>query len=421
MNKMPTLADPNPSGRREERAPSLLVVNFRLPGKEAFIERYAANISRGGIFLVSRELHPVGTELCFEVRTAEGASAFNAKGVVCWSRNADAAKQLPPGLGIQFTEIDDENRAVVERMVTTAEQAARVPGVSGTAAVPALIPADAAVKSWLESLETQPAPRHSKALLWVGLFMGIAVPTGLLAGWVLRGWSGEQDAMGTGGVVAVAPPSPVAVSSPDSVAKQPRAAPAENPREIVLEGTPAAMAEAETEAGQETSELSEDRQLREISSASEPKRTRPAKPGDDARSSRGTKGTPATMAEGQGRDGKKMDLSSMPNQAVPAVPVLKAPSTNPEKDVRDAIEPRLLMIQSCYERLLKTDAELTARITLEIVLAADERMNTVSIISNSSQDSRVARCVRRAFTDMEFPRVREDVTILIPFKLTPKH
>lgn len=107
----------NKERRSTFRAPVLLVLTYRLPGGQAFPDRYAYNISEGGVFIVTGESHPVGTELEIEIRGAEGASPFLAKGVVRWLRKPDPQSQQVPGLGVQFTQVDPENQARLQKML----------------------------------------------------------------------------------------------------------------------------------------------------------------------------------------------------------------------------------------------------------------------------------------------------------------
>jgi uncharacterized protein (TIGR02266 family) len=188
--------------RKQDRVPTLLVVHYRLHGRDAFIERYAANVSRGGIFIVTEDVQPLGTELAFEIRTIEGVSAFHGKGIVRWVRGADQVKKLPPGMGIQFTELDADNKKTLESMLRT-QQAVAASRYSGdsTAAVPALTPADAAVDQWLRSL--RPVSENRSLARWIVVLAFVLA--GIGAGWIARGFILSPDRP------APASPRPVAV------------------------------------------------------------------------------------------------------------------------------------------------------------------------------------------------------------------
>jgi len=159
--------------RGSERVPAALVVNFRLPGREAFIERYASNVSERGIFVVTTDLHPLATPVSFELRTVDGATALKGEGRIAWTRPAGEEGAPPPGLGIAFTQLDPENRALVRRMV----DAARLAGGS----VPPGTPQDTAVAAWLASLGSN---GRTPARMWWGLAAAALVAAGGIAGWV---------------------------------------------------------------------------------------------------------------------------------------------------------------------------------------------------------------------------------------------
>jgi len=115
------------SQRVHARTPAALVVTFRLAGKAAFIERYASNVSAGGIFIVSREVHPVGSEIRFEIRSVDGGTVFTGRGIVRWTKLHDPATKQLPGLGIQFTDLDDENRAILEKITSLQAESLTTP------------------------------------------------------------------------------------------------------------------------------------------------------------------------------------------------------------------------------------------------------------------------------------------------------
>src|SRR4051812_41811388 len=109
---MSATSDKPSDARSSERVPALLVVNYKMDGPDAFAERYAANVSRNGIFIVTRETHAIGTEVGFEIRTLDNTTMFKGRGVVRWIRAYDRVKKQLPGLGVQFTQLDGANRAL---------------------------------------------------------------------------------------------------------------------------------------------------------------------------------------------------------------------------------------------------------------------------------------------------------------------
>ena len=123
--------------RAGERTPVGLAVRLSYGTLDEFVERFAVNLSRGGVFIRTREPKPVGTRLALELRLQGGETVLKAHGVVRWIQAESATAQPPtaPGMGVQFTELDAAARALVERMVTLKERRGAAPGVTAPAPV----------------------------------------------------------------------------------------------------------------------------------------------------------------------------------------------------------------------------------------------------------------------------------------------
>jgi uncharacterized protein (TIGR02266 family) len=93
-------------------------VRLRYAAFETFIDKFAPNVTRGGVFLASRTPRPVGEVFTFEVLLAGGEVALSGEGKVTWVRDFDpAAPQKPHGMGVQFLRLDAPSRDVVNRML----------------------------------------------------------------------------------------------------------------------------------------------------------------------------------------------------------------------------------------------------------------------------------------------------------------
>jgi len=93
-------------------------VRLRYSDLETFIERFAPNVTRGGIFLASRAPRPVGEVFSFEVQLSSGTVALAGEGKVIWVKPFDAAEpQKPHGMGVQFVSIDPGSRATLDRIL----------------------------------------------------------------------------------------------------------------------------------------------------------------------------------------------------------------------------------------------------------------------------------------------------------------
>jgi molecular chaperone DnaK len=129
-----------PSDKRGgERQPVGLLVRLAYDTVDEFVERFAVNMSRGGLFIRTRDPRPVGTLLALEIRLQGGETVIRAGGVVRWIQRAEAEPHAhpprAPGMGIQFTKLDEPSRAVVERMVTLREKRGLAPGATAPAPV----------------------------------------------------------------------------------------------------------------------------------------------------------------------------------------------------------------------------------------------------------------------------------------------
>src|SRR5512142_3065900 len=114
-----------------------LAVRLSYGTLDEFVDKFAVNLSRGGLFIRTREPKPIGTRLAFELRLTTGEVALKGVGVVRWvqAESATASPPTAPGMGVQFTELDDASRALVERMVTLKETRGVAPGVAKPAVV----------------------------------------------------------------------------------------------------------------------------------------------------------------------------------------------------------------------------------------------------------------------------------------------
>ena len=126
---------------REPRTSVGLRVKLSYGSVDEFVERFATNISRGGVFIRTREPKPVGTQVDLEIRLATGESVIRSRGVVRWvaAANPKARPPVAPGMGIQFLQLDEASRELVERMVSARES--RAGPVAAPVADPSQAPA----------------------------------------------------------------------------------------------------------------------------------------------------------------------------------------------------------------------------------------------------------------------------------------
>jgi molecular chaperone DnaK len=93
-------------------------VRLRYPDLDTFVERFAPNVTRGGVFIASRAPRPVGTEFPFEVQLATGHVALAGEGKVIWVKEFNPSEpNKAHGMGVQFTSLSASSRAILQRML----------------------------------------------------------------------------------------------------------------------------------------------------------------------------------------------------------------------------------------------------------------------------------------------------------------
>jgi len=98
--------------------PAPVRVRLRYAAFETFIEKFAPNVTRGGVFLASRNPRPVGEIFAFEVLLEGGEVALAGEGKVTWVKAFDPAiPNRAHGMGVQFLRLDAPSRDALNRML----------------------------------------------------------------------------------------------------------------------------------------------------------------------------------------------------------------------------------------------------------------------------------------------------------------
>ena len=103
-----------PERRNDRRYHARMAVYYGLY-ENMLLTDYCINISAGGMFLESRTILTVGTELIvkFKIPNCDTIIITNAK--VAWTNDPGAIKNssLPPGMGLQFLDLSLGNLHVI--------------------------------------------------------------------------------------------------------------------------------------------------------------------------------------------------------------------------------------------------------------------------------------------------------------------
>ena len=129
---------------KETRVPVNLRIKFRSETIEQFVERYAVDVSRGGIFIRTREPLAVGTQLKFDFQLQDTSPLMAGEGTVVWIREHDPNRAgVTPGMGVRFDKLTPASQPVLDRILAdkgkrepSGPNANTVSGKSGVSALP---------------------------------------------------------------------------------------------------------------------------------------------------------------------------------------------------------------------------------------------------------------------------------------------
>lgn len=86
---------------------------------ESFCQDYIRNISRGGVFVETREPLALGSNLKLKFRLPGSDRPIQAEGVVMWVIEAqeNMADGHVPGMGIRFGSLSEQDMAMIDELV----------------------------------------------------------------------------------------------------------------------------------------------------------------------------------------------------------------------------------------------------------------------------------------------------------------
>jgi len=187
----PAMASEDSSGPRAA-SPIVLRIKLRYDDVDVMVQRFAANVGRSGLFLPTRSLQPVGSEIKFELRLADDTPALVGLGRVKAGTAPDPQDPKAAfGMAIELMRVTPQSRALILRMLehrrtaglpevslpTAADvDAARVDAATGARAASGPLPVStiepAGAVGLGESLLT--APRRIAGPLAVASFAALA-------------------------------------------------------------------------------------------------------------------------------------------------------------------------------------------------------------------------------------------------------
>lgn len=108
--------------RRNPRVAEEVEVDFEvsMEGPHNFFNGFTQDISRGGVFLATHQIYPIGTEIKMSF-TIENRR-IDVETVVKWVKNPEnTAEDDSPGMGLQFRNLDGDDKTFIDNFIKKKE------------------------------------------------------------------------------------------------------------------------------------------------------------------------------------------------------------------------------------------------------------------------------------------------------------
>jgi len=101
------------ASRLEPQVTGTIRISFK---KESDLYKsYIGNLAKGGLFIKTNKVLPVNTLLNLELTLPKAERAVHTTGKVIWNRAENiSSEKMPPGMGIQFIDIDPEDEKLLK-------------------------------------------------------------------------------------------------------------------------------------------------------------------------------------------------------------------------------------------------------------------------------------------------------------------
>ncbi len=111
----PTKASDAQPSRRYPRLS--MEVSVDMSTDNNFYTGLTENISEGGIFVATREIIPLGTEVKVKIQLPRH-EPFELEGQVCWLREYNEyTDDMAPGIGVAFAALAEDDRRTIETFI----------------------------------------------------------------------------------------------------------------------------------------------------------------------------------------------------------------------------------------------------------------------------------------------------------------
>ena len=98
--------------------PVKLKIKFKSESLGQFVDRYSIDVSRGGIFIRTKNPLEVGTKIKFEFLLQNASPLMDGEGTVVWIREHDPSrKNVAPGMGVRFDVLSPESEKTLQEIL----------------------------------------------------------------------------------------------------------------------------------------------------------------------------------------------------------------------------------------------------------------------------------------------------------------
>ncbi len=105
------------------RPPVVLRIKLRYEDLDTMVARFAPNVGKSGLFLPTKSIQPIGTEVKFELRLANDTAVLVGLGRVRASRALDPANpKIAFGMAIELLRVNREGRDLILKMLERRRQ-----------------------------------------------------------------------------------------------------------------------------------------------------------------------------------------------------------------------------------------------------------------------------------------------------------
>ena len=104
--------------RKSPRVGFKVRVDYEIESEDTFLFEYTTNMSRDGIFLQTKSPLEPGTVLSMRFGVPESDRIIEVHGKVVWINEfRPEGENLNPGMGIQFLDLNEDDKEVITRLV----------------------------------------------------------------------------------------------------------------------------------------------------------------------------------------------------------------------------------------------------------------------------------------------------------------